>query len=135
MSETITTETEFKVCHCSECGMPYALTERFHYRRKNDGKTWYCPNGHGQCICESEVQRLNRELTRIKRNAEFDRTRARELNESLGSVSRSLRATKGALTKTKNRIANGVCPCCKRSFTNLHRHMETKHPKYVATKD
>jgi hypothetical protein len=28
------------------------------------------------------------------------------------------------------RIGNGVCPCCNRSFTNLRRHMTTKHPEY-----
>ena len=28
------------------------------------------------------------------------------------------------------RTGNGVCPCCKRSFTNLRRHMNTKHPNF-----
>lgn len=27
-----------------------------------------------------------------------------------------------------DRVGKGVCPCCKRSFTNLRRHMTTKHP-------
>lgn len=39
--------------------------------------------------------------------------------------------TKGVVTRTRNRIANGVCPCCDRSFTNLQRHMASKHPDYA----
>ena len=40
-------------------------------------------------------------------------------------------AAKGQLTKVKKRVGNGVCPCCTRSFTDLARHMESKHPAYV----
>jgi len=41
------------------------------------------------------------------------------------------RAEKGAKTRIKNRIANGVCPCCNRSFKNLAAHMKNKHPDYA----
>ena len=27
-------------------------------------------------------------------------------------------------------MANGVCPCCNRSFENLRNHMHTQHPDY-----
>jgi hypothetical protein len=27
------------------------------------------------------------------------------------------------------RVHRGVCPCCKRTFQNIQRHMETKHPE------
>lgn len=47
------------------------------------------------------------------------------------AAQRALRATKGRLTKTKKRIANGVCPCCNRHFVNLERHMTGKHPDYT----
>ncbi|HEX9950777.1 MAG TPA: hypothetical protein VGB53_03340 [Rubricoccaceae bacterium] len=32
-------------------------------------------------------------------------------------------AQKGAHTRTKKRIAAGVCPCCNRTFQDLARHM------------
>jgi hypothetical protein len=41
-------------------------------------------------------------------------------------------ATKGHLTRTKKRAASGVCPCCRRSFKQLRRHMQNKHPVYLA---
>lgn len=39
--------------------------------------------------------------------------------------------TKAAHTRTKNRIAKGVCPCCSRTFLDLQRHMQTKHPDFT----
>lgn len=38
---------------------------------------------------------------------------------------------KGQLTKLRNRIANGVCPWCQRSFANVARHVEHQHPDQV----
>lgn len=35
-------------------------------------------------------------------------------------------------TRTRNRIAAGVCPCCNRTFQNLADHMRTLHADYVA---
>lgn len=28
------------------------------------------------------------------------------------------------------RIRNGVCPCCNRSFKDVHRHMKSQHPEF-----
>lgn len=42
----------------------------------------------------------------------------------------SRRAEKAAKTRIKNRIARGVCPCCKRTFQNLAAHMQTQHPGF-----
>jgi len=39
-------------------------------------------------------------------------------------------AAKGQLTKTKRRVANGVCPCCNRTFADLSAHMHGQHPEY-----
>jgi len=40
---------------------------------------------------------------------------------------------KAAAARLQKRVANGVCPCCTRSFANLRRHMETTHPEYKAS--
>ena len=46
----------------------------------------------------------------------------------------SIKAIEGCIEnkieKQLKRIHKGVCPCCNRSFTNLKRHMETKHPEH-----
>jgi hypothetical protein len=36
------------------------------------------------------------------------------------------------VTKIKNRVGHGVCPCCTRSFQNLARHMASEHPTFAA---
>lgn len=36
---------------------------------------------------------------------------------------------------TLRRIAAGVCPCCRRSFTDLARHMSSQHPDYAGISD
>ncbi|WP_165394478.1 helix-turn-helix domain-containing protein [Pseudoxanthomonas winnipegensis] len=30
----------------------------------------------------------------------------------------------------RQRVMNGVCPCCNRTFENLRRHMHDKHPEF-----
>lgn len=42
----------------------------------------------------------------------------------------SVKAQSTRLRKVKDRVKNGVCPCCNRTFVNLQRHMHTKHPSY-----
>lgn len=37
---------------------------------------------------------------------------------------------RGKLKAQTTRVKNGVCPCCNRSFQNLKRHMNTKHPNW-----
>ena len=39
-------------------------------------------------------------------------------------------ATKGQLTRARKRAANGVCPCCHRSFENVARHVAKQHPDF-----
>jgi len=39
-------------------------------------------------------------------------------------------AERSARVRLKKRIACGVCPCCKRTFTNLARHISGQHPEY-----
>lgn len=61
-----------------------------------------------------------------RREDELARTRA-----DRDQVKASNRALKGVVTRTKKRVGNGVCPCCNRTFQQLARHMEAKHPEYA----
>lgn len=65
-----------------------------------------------------------RELRRRCEAADAALERARQ-NE------RRLAATKGVVTRIKNRVGKGVCPCCKRTFPNLGAHMSEKHPDWA----
>lgn len=52
--------------------------------------------------------------------------------EETRTLERRLAAQRGVTTRLKNRVANGVCPCCNRTFANLQRHMSTKHKGFIA---
>lgn len=131
MTATFTSTGTYTVIHCGHegCGVPFALNEEFIRQRRADHKTWYCPNGHRRCYPQ-------------KNETEEAKARASMLERELANRDEDLRAakvahavTKGKLTKTRNRIAKGVCPCCNRSFVNLGKHMAGQHPEFAPTEN
>lgn len=116
---TITHQVALFVEHCCQCGTPFGIDETLHRSHKINGDLFYCPNGHPQHYSHS----IEDQLRRAKEDAAWWR-------ENAERTARSLSATRGILTRTKNRIAKGVCPCCHRQFVQLARHIATKHPDY-----
>lgn len=126
--ETIVMET----VTCCNCGMTFAMPERYKRKLVEEGGSFYCPAGHAQHFADPEVPRLKKEIEAAKRKAgQFESWYKAEQSDHQHTRDR-LRATKGVLTKTKKRIAHGVCPCCQRTFADLQRHMHGQHPDYVA---
>lgn len=110
---------------CGSCGIQFGLPDFYWQRREKDGATYYCPNGHKLSQGEKEEDRLRRQL-------EAERSRRVHAEDQRKAAEKTLTATKGQLTKAKKRAANGVCPCCNRSFVDVQRHMRSKHPEHVA---
>lgn len=130
INEFVTLDTHV----CGECGITFAMPTGFRTGRQKDGKTFYCPNGHGRVFCgESEVDRLRARLADAQREA----TRIEELRRA--SVKEAehnaieWRKSKTRLRNLRERVKNGVCPCCKRSFVELAQHIATEHPEFDAT--
>ncbi len=112
------------------CGMRHAVPEELaecQQRQHDNGERVvdiYCPLGHSYVPAgKGEAERLRERLRREER-------RSASLLAELDQEQASHRATKGQLTKTKKRIANGICPCCHRSFVNVARHMKSQHPDF-----
>lgn len=104
---------------CSVCGVEFAMPESYDRRRREDHKTFYCPNGHLQYYPQKpEAEALREQLA-----AEQERTLAAEQERDAARLERD---------RLQRRVKRGVCPCCKRSFMALRRHMATKHPDYPA---
>lgn len=121
---------------CSECSVLYAIPERLSRDAERDPDVdWYCPNGHGQHIPgKTEEEKLREELER-------EQNRRANLRARLDQTEAELRGTKAARTRFRNerdvlrqRGGAGVCPHpdCHRHFTNLERHVASKHPELVA---
>lgn len=101
------------------CGVTYAIPDSLDRQMHERGKSIYCPNGHQWHYTESMEKKLQRE-----------KDRAARLQASLDQSEASLIAQRGATTRFRNqvkRVEAGVCPHCRRNFTNLRRHMESKH--------
>ena len=131
----ISAETILVIEHCYHCGTPFGIESGLQKRFLQEGGTFYCPLGHGQIYAASTVDRLKQELTQAAKKLEQAETNARYYADRAEEALRSNSALRGVVTRTKNRIANGVCPCCNRHFENLHRHMTTKHPEYKERED
>lgn len=108
----------FSNMNCGECGIEFTVPDHFFNERKKTGKGWFCPNGHSRVFKESEVEVMRRERDRAVQE------KAR-LEEELKSKDQEM-------SRLKNRAVAGVCQCCNRTFTNMSRHMKTKHPEMLA---
>jgi hypothetical protein len=106
------------------CGIVFAIPEALDRQARDRKKSIYCPLGHSWHYTESTVEKLERE-----------RREHRATRDLLHAEERSHAGTRGALTKAKkqvHRAEHGVCPHCNRSFVNLQRHVQTKHPECLA---
>lgn len=119
---------------CGECGIVFAVPEHFKKECLRTHQGWFCPNGHSRVFTgesvEEKAKRLEKELLNSKESKDWYQKQWLDERGEHQDTKNSLRATKAAKTRLKNRIKNGVCPCCQRHFTNLQRHIETKHPEY-----
>lgn len=84
----------FTVVHCGNCNMAFALNDAYVRRRRDDHKTWYCPEGHGNYYSgKSEAEKLRVQLEQT----EHQRDRARPAPR------------KHAKTATRSRRLTGRC--------------------------
>ena len=111
---------------CFKCGVFFWIPTTLYktLRREGPNQTFWCPNGHAQVYTGSIETKLRRE-----RDLLAQRIAAKD--DKIKALGNQVRAEKAAKTRIKNRISKGVCPCCNRSFTNLGRHMKSKHPDYA----
>lgn len=117
---------------CCKCKCEFGLTLHVYQTRKEDHQVFWCPHGHQQHFSwgKTEEDKLREERDRLKQQLAYkDDVIANERREAEYQKKR-VAVAKGQVTKLKNRAAAGVCPCCNRTFQNLHRHMSSQHPTF-----
>jgi hypothetical protein len=125
---TFAETVEFKVHECGSCGVQFAMTSEFQRRRTNDRKTWYCVNGHPWVFTgPTEAQKLRTELDRTAEMLLAAKLRAEAAEKDRVHVTKAHR-------KMRERVMNGVCPCCNRTFQNLMLHMRSEHPDFSSVR-
>ena len=120
---------EYKVEECYKCGVRFGMTKRLHETLQKEGpqQSFWCPNGHSQVYTESTADKLRRERDLLKQQM------AQKDDEIRAEQQRAEKAEQES-RRLRKRAQAGACPCCKRTFTNMARHMKTKHPEIVPFK-
>lgn len=110
--------------HCTECGVAFGISDEYRAARRQNHATFYCPNGHSQYY----PQKTEAEL--LKTALEKEQREAASLRENMVAAQRAQQKAEQRIEKLKKRAAAGVCPCCNRTFSQLARHMESKHKEF-----
>lgn len=133
MGWTLTETVTLTTIECGGCGIAYAVPEGWLNERREDGKSWPCPNRCERQFRERELDRVRRRLA--DRTSALDRALATATHErdQRQAAERSNIALRGVVTKTRQRVGKGSCPCCNRHFVNVSRHMASQHPDYAAS--
>lgn len=117
-------DTWLETVACCTCGMMFAMTSDFMKRRRDDHDWWYCPKGHQQHFTgKTTAEKLRDELERKQSDLADARERANRLMAERDKIAKSH-------NRMRTRVANGVCPCCNRSFENLRMHMKSEHSDF-----
>lgn len=113
---------------CGQCGIEFDVPDHFarECHEKGNAKTWYCPNGHQRVFRDSDSDKFRRERDQAVQRLAQAEADARAARQGWEKAEREL-------TRQHRRAAAGTCPCCQRTFTNMARHMKTKHPAFITT--
>ena len=124
MAYTFQESVTLEKLSCGKCGGVFALNETFlNHARQNIGE-YHCP------YCKTSWGWYKSDAQKLREQLEATETLLRKTKCEVLNARQEcdcLRADKTKIEKKLARVHKGVCPCCKRSFQNLQRHMATKH--------
>lgn len=126
-NEIVTIET----VTCGACGIEFGMPSPYLKERREKGGNFYCPNGHSRVYRETECQRLEKAAKRAQDLLEQERQRRVRAEDAQREAEASAATNAKRVQRLKKRAAAGSCPCCKRNFGNLQKHMATKHPEFA----
>ncbi len=126
---------------CDRCGATFGLPLSFYqhwetFSAQDATVRIHCACcGHKWYRGDGPLQRLEKQLA--SERAAHDQTRAARdaARAQREAANRRAAAARGQVTKIRNRVGNGVCPACSRTFQNLARHMACKHPEFKHAHD
>lgn len=118
---TLNVDFVVESCCYEDCNLTFAMTREFYNRVRNDHSWWFCPLGHTQHYTGTSNEQKLRDAA----------ARETALRDQLEASIRDAEAQRVELARIRQRIANGVCPCCNRSFGNVRQHMARQHPEYA----
>ena len=92
------TRIDLEVATCAECGAVFGLVGNYNQSKKQSGKGFYCPNGHGLTYGDSENKKL-------KDKCDEAETRLANQAEYIDQQDKTIYNRKGKITKLKKKQA------------------------------
>jgi hypothetical protein len=133
MGFALSNQDTYESIQCGACGIVFYVPEHWQQTKRQDKSGFYCPNGHCRAYTKSTVEELREQLA-AKQQALDAKQRALEFEqERAKSLDRRLKQEAGKHKALRTRVKAGVCPCCHRTFRQLHAHMKQRHPEYGVT--
>jgi hypothetical protein len=131
-NRTVYVESKIHVIECWSCHVDFGIGELFMAERRKDHAAFYCPNGHGNYYAQDNAEEaLRKDKERLEARLRDQREYTERERQRRLTAERQRSAAKGQVTKIKNRVGNGVCPCCNRTFVNLGKHTAGQHPNFT----
>lgn len=120
---------EFEVCECITCGIPYVVPQVVIDKQREVGGFHTCHAGHSQGWRESDSERAKRREAReaIRRDRDRLQQLVAQKDDEIRDARRQTKTATAKIKRLAERAKAGICPCCTRHFTNLERHMASKH--------
>ena len=124
----ITEPATFEREDCPNCGVIHFVPTALQKQAKMTGRNFYCPNGHPAVYNGGENERLRKQAEKLAADLASEKKRKEWAEQAAKNQMERADQAIAENARLKRRVHNGVCPCCKRTFQNLARHMKTKHP-------
>ncbi len=67
----LTGSDEIVIEECIECGTKFGMTSTLHTFKKENKKTFYCPNGHSMSYTKSEAEKLREIIAQKEKMLEY----------------------------------------------------------------
>lgn len=115
----------FHVISCVHCQFPFGVPDRADEHWRKSKRTFYCPQCRGSQGYYGKSEKEKR-LEEAERRLEQEQIRASDAEQKAIRMSRQY-------SRVRDRVKNGVCPCCNRTFDNVARHMASKHKDWGTT--
>jgi hypothetical protein len=92
---------------CYKCGLLFYVPAGFDANRRNDHKTFWCPNGHNQAYTgKTNAQKYKELYEKEQACCAVKSQKLRAVNDEALSLTRSVNGYKGKVTQLMNRITN-----------------------------
>lgn len=122
---TVGTTIEFSQLVCGGCGIPYYVPSEWMKVKVNEKASFNCPNGCDRVFTgKSEAEKVKDKYEQLLREKN-------QLQKVLENKIMDTIVEKRKVEDQLKRVHKGVCPCCNRTFSDLQKHMKTKHPELI----